>query len=261
MMARAIHVAPADEVFDNYLRRCSLAHALFRTSEALQLFGTTLARPVLDVGCGTGEFASCALTARVDVGVDISSNAIRRAHKSNMYSSLNVASADCLPYSTGMFQTVISISVLEHITCPINVLREIRRVLRPGGEFLATITLADLNDRLLGRSILRRLGGNTDFGYSILMDRAFNHVTMRSANCWEQTILEAGFKSVDTTRIVPPKIAQWWEALLICAWPSKFTRFLTWHPKWMRKALWKVFRSVVVSSAVADGVCLFAKAS
>lgn len=85
-------------------------------------------KKVLDVGSGRGY-----LQDMVDdyVGLDISPSAGRFYHKPFV-----VASATEMPFKDRQFDAVWTVWVLEHIPNPESALREIRRVVKPGGVIL-----------------------------------------------------------------------------------------------------------------------------
>jgi ubiquinone/menaquinone biosynthesis C-methylase UbiE len=88
----------------------------------------------LDLGCGTGRsLALFPKQARV-VGLDPSSEALRRARKRAPQVPLVRASAQALPFREGAFDTVVSSLVFCSVPEPAQALEEVRRVLRPGGR-------------------------------------------------------------------------------------------------------------------------------
>jgi len=94
-------------------------------------------RRVLDVACGEGYgSALLARTAARVTGADIAAPAI--AHARTRYSglaNLDFCEADCaaLPFADASFDVVVSFETIEHITAQQAFLREVRRVLQPGG--------------------------------------------------------------------------------------------------------------------------------
>ena len=107
---------------------------------------------VLDLGCGEGRHAiSGFLSADIDVlGVDLSQRdlctAQQRLHEfrrdaDNLTGSCHFvrASGLQLPFADNSFDKVICAEVLEHIPDYTAMLAEIKRVLKPGGIFAASV--------------------------------------------------------------------------------------------------------------------------
>ena len=90
---------------------------------------------ILDVGCGTG--ANLELLARYgDVeGVDISQDALAFCRARGL-ESVRHGAAEKLPYEDGEFDLVTSFDMVEHLDDDVAGLKEMRRVLRPGGRAL-----------------------------------------------------------------------------------------------------------------------------
>lgn len=97
---------------------------------------------VLDVGCGTGQLLESirrrAPCARLH-GVDLSRAMLDRAHERLPGACLVQARAESLPWPDGSFDVVVSTSVFHFIRHPLAALREMQRVLRPGGR----LTISD----------------------------------------------------------------------------------------------------------------------
>lgn len=249
-----------DEVFEEYLARSPLAHALFRAAEIKAVAGSVLLRPILDVGCGGGEFASTSLDGPIEVGVDVSNKQLELARATDRYERLVQANAIALPYGRGTFNTVISISVLEHVNDYKSVISEMHRVLKPGGVLLVTVVLRDLHDNLLCARILRKLGLATlRRRYLSFNDWLFRHVTLLPRQRWEEELDLAGFGEVETESVVGPTVTMWWECLLWIALPYRLSQLagrpFMWRPRWMCRMLRRVFSNCLHASA-KEGSCL-----
>jgi len=95
---------------------------------------------VLDVGCGGGilseEFAKigCHVT-----GIDPSAPSLETAHKHAANEGLTIdyrqASGENIPFGANSFDVVICCDVLEHVDDLEKTIREVARVLKPGGMF------------------------------------------------------------------------------------------------------------------------------
>jgi SAM-dependent methyltransferase len=87
----------------------------------------------LDLGCGTAPHRGvCERAGFTHVGVDYEGDA-----------ALVLADAHCLPFEKHSFDFVLSIAVLEHVRHPLVFMREVARVLRPGGTFIGTVAFLE----------------------------------------------------------------------------------------------------------------------
>lgn len=125
-------------------------------------------KTVLDLGCAGGFMAEAMAKRGAEVtGIDPASAAIdaARAHARQEGHDIryDTGVGEDLPYQDGVFDAVVCVDVLEHVADLDQVLREVARVLKPGGLFLydtinrnlvarlATITVAEDILRLLPR--------------------------------------------------------------------------------------------------------------
>ncbi len=94
---------------------------------------------VLEVGCGTGAsfpyFRDPASVVAIEPDPYMLARAKRRARALGLPLTLMRASAEALPFPAASFDTVVATLVLCSVADPRRALREVRRVLRPGGEF------------------------------------------------------------------------------------------------------------------------------
>jgi SAM-dependent methyltransferase len=88
--------------------------------------------------------------ARRTVGIDLVAGDLR--HNQTIHLPL-LANATALPFPARAFDTVISQWVIEHFDAPADALREMARVLRPGGRVIALTTNANNYVPLIGRLV------------------------------------------------------------------------------------------------------------
>jgi ubiquinone/menaquinone biosynthesis C-methylase UbiE len=124
------------------------------------------AREVLDVGCGTGALLDAIARRPITegqprrrlTGVDLSPQMLAVARdKLGESAALAVADAARLPFRSGRFDLAFSSSALHHLRDPLLALREIRRVLRPGGRVAITDWCGDRWVERLRTAILSRV--------------------------------------------------------------------------------------------------------
>ena len=136
---------------------------------------------LLDFGCGpgsiTGDLANYVGAGGTVIGIDDSADAISVAtrHDHSNRVRFEVASVYELPFSDDIFDVAYGHQVLQHLADPVRALREVKRVLRPGGLVavrdgdFGTMThhphYDDLaNWRDLYREVARSNGGEPDAG-------------------------------------------------------------------------------------------------
>lgn len=97
----------------------------------------------LEIGCGTGFFSLNLKQAGVlgavsvtDISPAMVQRAVANAHHLGFAVSPRVCDADTLPYPDASFDVVVGHAMLHHLPDPTAALREVVRVLRPGGRFV-----------------------------------------------------------------------------------------------------------------------------
>jgi 2-polyprenyl-3-methyl-5-hydroxy-6-metoxy-1,4-benzoquinol methylase len=147
-----------------------IAHASKRMGLRLYCCGVVqedyIGKEVLDAGCGTGEYACwfASRGARV-TGIDLSDGSLREARAYVESLSLdNVAFEKRSVLDTGFadatFDFVYCTGVLHHTPDPFGGLRELTRVLRPGGKILISLyTSSGFLLREARRQVAKAIGG------------------------------------------------------------------------------------------------------
>ncbi len=99
----------------------------------LEMAGLHAGMEVLDVGCGTGFLSEGILEVTPSVwGLDITPEQLQRA-RGKLSIPLVRGDAENLPFRAERFDAVLSSGSIEYWPDPVQALREMRRVLRPGG--------------------------------------------------------------------------------------------------------------------------------
>ncbi|HET9528570.1 MAG TPA: class I SAM-dependent methyltransferase [Pyrinomonadaceae bacterium] len=118
---------------------------------------------VLEVGCGLGtDGAQFAKAGAVYTGVDLTEAAVdlarRRFDLFTLPGSFRVADAEKLDFPNDSFDLVYSHGVLHHTPDTAAAIREIHRVLRPGGRAVVMLYHRDSYNYCVNISMLRRAG-------------------------------------------------------------------------------------------------------
>jgi ubiquinone/menaquinone biosynthesis C-methylase UbiE len=112
---------------------------LIRTAEAELLHSVQLVQTTLDLCCGDGFFASLIQPSGFDAGCDRSKPALVNAKQGKIHRFLVCADIGVrIPFVDDYFNTVLSNSSLEHVKEIDSALKEISRVLKPGGKLYTT---------------------------------------------------------------------------------------------------------------------------
>ncbi len=164
---------------------------------------------ILETGCGLGHDGLELLRSgyRV-VETDISPGQLaeaRRLHGEEGFfaqSSHLLADAENLPFASDCFDGAFTVASLHHLPDPLASLREIRRVMRPGGIFVLgtepnnwqNYTIYPLGRTLLGAA--RRIAGRP-IGGEEMVSEADKLTEGFSGRQLERLLREAGFTSID----------------------------------------------------------------
>jgi SAM-dependent methyltransferase len=95
-------------------------------------------RRILDVGCGTGTMLSYLASYGKAEGVDIDDEAVGYCHERGLL-DVSLGEAAKLPFHDSTFELVTALDVIEHLDDDASALREMKRVLLPGGHLLVTV--------------------------------------------------------------------------------------------------------------------------
>ncbi len=229
--------------FNKYLTIAPFALALWRAPEADTIYRayteiqTTprklakgileLKKPVLDVGCGFGEFAGVFFDTQIEMGIDISFDDLLKAKTGKKYKNLRAADARQMPFEKNTFSTVLSVSVLEHIPHPKLSIQEAYRVLKKRGLFIYTVPTSILNEHLFYPNLFKSIG-LSQFAQFYLDNyhKVFKHINIFPPHEWKKMTEEAGFKIIHTEGTFTSSLVKAFDIFLITALPSQITRWL-----------------------------------
>ncbi len=198
--------------------------------------GDLAGKRVLDIGCGLGGKTVAYAEAKARVtGVDLSESNIARcaafARERGVDAIFAAGDAERLPFADGSFDAVIANDSLEHFANPEAALRELARVLAPGGSVFLFFTpwksplgshLYDyvrtpwchliypewLIRELLARELARRGERDPRGGAARLMEeyrRELNRITVRG---YRRILGRIGDLEIVYEELKPPKYAR-----------------------------------------------------
>ncbi len=188
--------------------------ALWRAIELRVLADELFPRPALDLGCGDGLIAQVLFSEDqpVEMGFDPWFNQVCKAPDVHTYLAVQQARGNAMPYSSDHFATVFSNSVLEHIPDLKPVLHEVRRVLKPGGRFIATVP-SDVFRHLLAGYRDRAAVGDLDGAeaYASRVDHRLEHHRYLSPNDWHDLLGSVGLRLIRSQYYIPAEVAALWD--------------------------------------------------
>lgn len=267
MMSRPPDVSTSDGVdkyLKRYLRRAPAALALWRAIEARHFGSVALPRPLLDVGAGFGEFGRAFFDEPCDLGLDISRRDLEICKDSGVYRMLVQGDARQLPFPDAAFNSIMSVSVLEHIPGVAPFFPEAHRVLKPGGTLVFSVPLRDMDAYMAFPPLARRIGlGFAAEAYVKLVHRSFKHFNLHEPAFWLDVVSSAGFEIIEQKRIISRSATRVFEVGLPTALLSQTGRLTSgrravWHPEPIVSAWTKVLHATAAQNETpGDGSNLF----
>ena len=147
---------------------------------------------ILDVGCGTGHLLAW-LAARFPAhyhGLDLSLNSVHAARATANVSAVSVGDAVRLPFRDASYDRVVCNGAAHHLPDVHLALREIRRVLRPGGRVVLHEPVDTPFTGLIRRTVFRHSP------YESPADHSHKHEFTRTLV--EAALRETGYAEIST---------------------------------------------------------------
>ncbi len=145
----------------------------------------------LDLGCGTGNYSLELYKKGFGViGLDLSKEMLKVARKKIPEILFIKGDAYFLPFKNEVFDLILSITMFEFIKEPEKVMREIYRVLKPGGEIL----IGTMNGKSLW-FLFKRIK-------SLFVETAYRYARFYTPKELENLCKIVGFKNIETRGII-----------------------------------------------------------
>ena len=177
-----------------YSRSRLLASLQHKALDQLDLRGDDR---LLDVACGAGKLVRAA-APRVQraVGADLSPGMIEEARRRTANEApagidrieFVVAPSDQLPFDDGEFSAIVTTTALHHFPDPGASIREMSRVLAPGGRILLGDSIRDTRPARFGDAVLRRFESG--------------HVGLQDMAGLKRLLTEAGVEVTDPRQVL-----------------------------------------------------------
>lgn len=180
-----------DYFIKKYLENRPMFMSIIRSQEAIlfQKYNELMKGKILDFGCGEGFFSGLIFGKnRINIGLDLMDNKrVTEAIEKKIYKKIKLYDGNHIPFPSNYFTTVVSNCVLEHIPNIKLSLKEIYRVLKPGGFFLTSVMADQWENNLFGSKI---------FGEQYLkyMRKTQVHHNLFSNNKWQSHFKKSNFK-------------------------------------------------------------------
>lgn len=157
--------------------------------------------PLLEIGCGLGHLVGQLRADFETYGVDVNAWALQQAKHEAPRTPLSLASAEELPFPSDAFGVVIIKHIVEHLPRPGKAIRELGRILAPGGALILSTPNLD--------SLLKPLKGENWIGYqdpthiSLKTPAEWLRLIRHEANLGVERVFSDGFWDTPYVPLIP----------------------------------------------------------
>jgi SAM-dependent methyltransferase len=167
---------------------------------------------IVDLGCGEGIITGIIFGKKISFGVDNDRKMIEKAKNSGLYDkALYCDASKSIPLPPNSVDLVFSNSVIEHIPNIDGVLKEVRKVLKTGGQFVFTVPNNNLSDWSIVTKFFSFPVGHL---YGIWRNKKFNHHHLYTLDHWNQLLSNYGFKLQKSYTYLDKPTIELWDKLL-----------------------------------------------
>jgi len=122
-----------------YRGRRAVIDAVLDGLDPLRTAGDAGSARILDAGCGSGRNMVLLARRGAVTGIELAAQSLEVARARGLGPVLPGSLDDPLPFDAGTFDLAVALDVLEHVADDEAALRELARVLVPGGRLLVTV--------------------------------------------------------------------------------------------------------------------------
>jgi len=119
-----------EAILESFLRK-------MRINKVLSIIKGRPNSKLLDIGCGFNYKFLLEVEPYINegYGIDFKVPELKR----EKIKTKQIKISDKLPFNENSFDFVIMLAVLEHLNCPIEIVKEVERILKPNGKLILTV--------------------------------------------------------------------------------------------------------------------------
>jgi SAM-dependent methyltransferase len=180
------------------------SEAFWRYFELQALKQINYERPILEIGCGDGQFSSLVFR-EIDDAIDVNPRSVEKCRRlaGHLYRRVQCLDARDLEFSECGYATIYANCVMEHIPDIEKVLAGCYRGLRPGGKLVITVPLIQMNEHLLFPWSW----------YAKVRQHQLVHVNLFTKQEWQKLLLTTGFSDIQYRPYLSGNACKFWDAL------------------------------------------------
>lgn len=200
-----VKAKPIESSIKKFISQASVSGGVWRPHEIATFENLEMSKPILDIGCGDGQFVRITFSNKLTYGMDISEKNLIKAKSYNTYRKYLLGDIHTIPLPNNSIKTVFSNSVFEHIENLEPVIKEINRVLKFNGKLIFTTHLPSsrkFNSVILLRKL--RLTFIANWVEKIFI-KQLQLVTLWTPDQWKKTLGKNGFEIEETKGMISDK--------------------------------------------------------
>ncbi len=252
-----------DHICWQHLSSLPYFRGMLRVVEHSIFAGLEMNEPILDIGAGDGHFAQVLFSTQQVIGIDPWWEPLPEASARNVYAMLLQAEGSSLPLESGVAACAISNSVLEHIPEVVPVLKDVARVLKPGGMFYFAVPNQQFRTELWGMKVFNSLGLKAlAKRYEKFFNKIARHYNLDTPETWLARLHAAGFGDVQYRHYFPKWAMQMLEkghlwGLPNLLWKKTLGKWVLIPSKRNPFLRWRKIRPLLNDPFCDDGTCTF----